>query len=96
MGGGTQWRIVCDEVGVPSRILLGAGDSFDGPDRSHALRGMDSDGAMPSCLSGVHVRQDSSRNKFTPQIRGGVGRRVPELHSFHLGLLLSHYSGTQG
>lgn len=54
---------------------------------------MDSDGAMPSCLSGIHVGQDSSRNKFTSQIRGGG---VPEPHSFHLGLTLSHCSGTPG
>lgn len=58
-------------------MLLGAGDSVDGPDRSHALRRMDRDGAMPSCLSGVHAGQDSSRNKFVPQMGAGRGGRVP-------------------
>lgn len=71
-------------------MLLGAGDSFDGPANLMLQEGWT---AMPSCLSGVHAGQDS-RNKFIPQIRGGGG--VPEPHSFHLGLTLSLAQGPQG
>lgn len=51
-------------------MLLGAGDGFDGPDRSQMLcEGRTLMAHMPSCLSEVHFRA-GSRNEFTPKTRG--------------------------
>ena len=76
---GTQWGIVSGEARVPSRMLLGAGDGFDGPDRSQMLcEGLTLMAHMPSCLSEVHFRT-GSRSEFTPKTGGGA----PRFHSLY-------------
>lgn len=51
-------------------MLLGAGDGFDGPDRSQMLcEGQTLMAQMSSCLLEVHFRA-GPRNKFIPKTRG--------------------------